>query len=176
MMSVTCRTCKHSKDMHYRPGYCLGPTCDCRRYVAGIKYPPKMTTAEFRSRLMPLSGIPKARCWGNVLDAFGVSFTPTGKGKHTWEINQLLAGGGYLIEHVRRSHAMPEIPRDHETMYTIAVFLGNPVHLAGDWIVYTRDHVICVRDGKVTDTMGQHATVTRRIESIYRVTRTTGSH
>lgn len=172
--SVKCK-CKHEKRDHVY-GSCThfddGAWCPCERFRVDAKIPPKMSTAEFRSRLMIPLGGPGARCWGNVLAAFDVSFKPTGRPESTSNINAYLVKGGYDVVRQELKEIMPGIPQ--ESGYTIAVFLGKPEHLTGDWVIYTRDHVLCVRDGKITDTMGDYQTVARRIESVYRVTRRAG--
>jgi hypothetical protein len=167
-MTVVCRTCAHGK-VNHASGYCYIYDCDCRRYIADITYPKKMTTKEFRSRLAPRLAEKGAMCWGNVLAAFGVEFTPTGKPASTGQINLKLIAGGYAVDRVRLEDIMPGVP--HETMYTLAVFFGRPEHLTGDWVIYLNGHVICVRDGRITDTMGQYQTVSRRVESVFRITR-----
>lgn len=147
--------------------------CECSRMRGQLTTLKKMSTAEFRSRLEPrmvqAPGEKSAKCWGNVLHAFGVTFTPTGKGECAGAINLQIARGGYEVTFVRLADAMPDVTQD--SAYTLAAFLGMKEHLVGDWIIYLARHVLCIRDGRITDTMGHHQTVARRIESVYRVTR-----
>jgi hypothetical protein len=158
--------CGHRKASHDRD-YCF--YCECSRYRVDAKIPRKMSTRQFRDRLLPRSTTKGAMCWGNVLEALGVTYTPTGKGELTGKINLLISRGGYEVTYCQLADVMPGIPQ--ASGYTLAVFLGDPEHLKGTWVIYLNRHVLCVCDGKITDTMGWAQTVSRRIESVYRVTR-----
>ena len=133
--------------------------------TAPVPVPAKMSTAEYQSRCRPLMDVnghdgKKPMCWEAVLDAFGV-FARSGKAEPTCVINGHMKAAGYGLEQVA-SLAPPGVTP------TLAVFLA--AHRKGDYVVYMNGHVVCIRDGVITDTIGRTSTVKKKVTSAYRVT------
>jgi hypothetical protein len=128
-----------------------------------------MTTKDYRSRLTTPSATvmtwSRIMCWEAVADAFGVVMPgPTGKAKYISFINKLICDAGYEMSKLRSDEVAPAgiVP-------TLAVFMQ--AHLTGDYVVYTCNHVVSIRDGRITDRTGTQQTVTRRVECAYKVTK-----
>jgi hypothetical protein len=169
-----CR-CSHTWGDHYRhngANGCYGSTsglkCPCSRWRGQLTTLKKISTTEYRNRLTSVSHRPSIMCWEAVFETFGVSYIPEpGKGKHAGEIAHALTTQGYLVQRNWLRDVMPAVTQD--SAYTLAHFTAT--HLAGDWLVFTASHVIALRDGFITDTVGASKTVARRIESVYSVIR-----
>ena len=156
--------CAHAWSLH-EDGMCDNWPCKCRKFRLKRFRPPKATTAWFRSALV--NPLPKhLMCWEAALTHFGVPFTPLGKGLPAYLINDHLKKAGFTVTKVDSKDIVPGI--DHHTRLTLAIFFGTKPE--GDWLVYTPGHVISVRDGLVTDTVGNTATVCRRVCAAYKVT------
>lgn len=125
--------------------------------------PPKMTTKEYNSRITARSFAP-GKCWEAVLKAFDVKFTPTGKRQHGEVTRQMLVSAGWKLTPVNLN---AEAPGGFPV--TLAVFMHNHGrHGCGDYIVSTAGHVLCVRDGEITDTA--FCSVKRLVLQAYAVT------
>jgi hypothetical protein len=122
---------------------------------------PKLTTAEYRSRLAPDPTQPgeKLKCWELVIEAFGITGKRTGRGAYEDAINRHLADAGFVLERIKELAPPGVTP----TVATVAA--GK---MTGDWILYTRTHVLAIRDGVIHD-RDRGATVKKVVTSAYRV-------
>jgi hypothetical protein len=124
----------------------------------------KLSTAEFRARLAPQPDIPfgsRLKCWELVIEAFGIHGRRTGKGEYKEKINAAFKQAGYLLEKVEKLAPEGVTP-------TLAVVLGT--RLSGDWLIYTRSHVLAIRDGIIHD-RDQTSSVKKIVTSAYKVTK-----
>ena len=121
----------------------------------------KMTTKEFRERLAlepPYDG--KLKCWELVIEAFGVTGQRTGRGEHVPVIlGKLMKDKEWSAEKVTELAPKGVTP-------TLAVFLAQ--HLTGDWIIFTRNHALAIRDGVIHDTV-RSSSVSKVVTGAYRI-------
>jgi hypothetical protein len=123
----------------------------------------KLTTAQFRARLapQPVSLGEKLKCWELVVEAFGIHGHRTGKGEFEQVINAKFKQAGYLLEKVEKLAPEGVTP-------TLAVVVG--ARLSGDWLIYTRSHVLAARDGVIYD-RDHRSSVKKLVTSVYKVTK-----
>lgn len=99
-------------------------------------------------------------CGEAVLEAFGVTrrdfLARFGAG-----VASCLQAAGYTVQRA-------EIP--WEPKISLGRFIAE--HPAGDWVIGTSGHVMCLRDGKLTDTDAL-GTGRRRVQLVYKVSRET---
>jgi hypothetical protein len=133
-----------------------------------LKLPPKLTTKEFRERLAPqpeLAPEQHLKCWELVIEAFGVTGKRTGKGEYEGVIiGKLTEGKDWTAEKIDWKYLAPE-----GITPTLAVFLK--AHLTGDWVIFTRTHVLAIRDGIIYD-RDYTSSVKKRVISAYRIRNT----
>jgi len=155
--------CGHKRQAHHGRE-CVGFNCDCRWFYPAGPWPEKMSTAEFRSRLLPLPA-EYSMCWGSVFNAFGVAYElKPGKSLPLFMIMKSIREAGWITDRVDLSTL---VPLDHRYECTLAVLL--PKITSGNWVISVAGHVLCIRDGKITDTMGWDQTVKRHVRSLYQV-------
>lgn len=103
----------------------------------------------------PLSQREDLWCWEAVLEAFGAPATPHahfGAG-----LASALRAAGYEVER----DSAPWRPK-----ITLGRFITE--HPEGDWVIGVSGHIMCLRDGKLTDT-DECGTGRRRVELVYQV-------
>ena len=125
----------------------------------------KMTTAEFRRRLVPqpvLAPGERLKCWELAIEAFGVTGKRTGKGAYEEVIlRKMIEDKEWRYERVPTLELAPQ-----GVTPTLAVFLK--AHLTGDWLIFTRTHCLAIRDGKIYD-RDSGSTVKKVVTSAYRI-------
>jgi hypothetical protein len=136
--------------------------CKCRRYHGALEEAAKMSTVAYRARLLPAEG--KPRCWHAALALLGVTVPHEDRGRTAMWIKDRVLEAGRQVELVVPSDLVPEAKAGN---LTLAVVM--PHVLTGSWLLFTKGHVIGVRDGIVADTMGLGETVKRRVEFAYRL-------
>jgi len=154
-----CSVCHHYKNSHQRAseGGCV-MRCKCTRFHGPLENAVKMTTADYRSRLMAVEGDPM--CWEAALAAFGiVTSHDDGFRRPEWITSQLEKAGW----EVRVKSPATLLPESDEVPAAPTLATVMPYVTSGDWLLMTSHHVIAVRDGVVTDTTGTEATVKRRV-------------
>ncbi len=124
----------------------------------------RMSTAQFRKLLMPVDR--EAMCWEAVLAAFDVKTPHADTARSpSWILDHLITAG-WVCKHVKLADfsgaaALKARP-------TLAAVMP---HIArGNWLLFTSRHVIAVRHGVITDTVGHERTVKRRIHAAWKLT------
>lgn len=135
-----------------------------------VKRVAKMSTKEYRSRLRDLKDVKGAPgetpcCWEAALDAFGCDYR-TGKAEYPHKYQPKLADEGWDITRMKLSDLVPD-----GVAPTLAVVMAELARRGGDYMVFTPGHVTAIRDGVITDTVGEYGTVVRRVNFVWEITR-----
>jgi hypothetical protein len=157
--------CWHFRSAHRRAadGGCSCHGCECTRFQGSLESQAKLTTAQFRERLAPVGeGV---MCWEAAFAALGVTLPHDKKGRSTTWIQSKLEENGIGYEWLKPSQLVPG--SSEKADFTLAVVL--PKIEKGSWLVFTSGHVIAVRDGKVTDSVGESRSVKRRVEFVFKL-------
>jgi hypothetical protein len=160
-----CGECQHRRSRHNSATAdgCQWGACSCRRFHGAFEKAMKLTTAAYRERLLPVAD--GAMCWEASLAAFGITVPHDDSFRRPAWVTGKLEENDWLVVRKLMSQLIPDA-KDGDAV-TLAVLLP---HLAvSSWLLVTPGHVIAVRDGDITDTVGQHSTVKRRVRLVYEV-------
>ncbi len=158
-----CSECHHFQHSHRLASAGGCQVCRCRRYHGPLEKAQKTTTTAYRDWLAPVN--PESMCWEASLGAFGI-IVPHDEGfrRPTWLIGEMESHGWHVTE--KRPNEVVPAASDGDRI-TLAVLM--PHVSTGSWLLVTRDHVIAVRDGAITDTMGTVQSVKRVVLMAYEV-------